>query len=147
MIVVFSLSTLWWRRIRGLWKLPDGRDCLRRKLGLVLMGGAILSKSLIQLSVDGWSCVPSQLFTWGQTMVEVMKIMVTPSKAPMHALLYSAPPTLQQATTDPRLRWRLLDIPGQVWVSLLWGHCSFLLGPGTHKVLSVPFKSLLPSPV
>ena len=92
----------------------------------------MLSKSLIQLSVDGWSCVPSQLFTWGQTMVEVMKIMVTPSKAPMHALLYSAPPTLQQATTDPRLRWRLLDIPGQVWVSLLWGHCSFLLGPGAQ---------------
>ena len=37
--------------------------------------GAILSKSLIQFSVDGWSCVPSLLFTWGQTMVEVMKIM------------------------------------------------------------------------
>ena len=30
----------------------------------------------------------------------------------------------------------------QVWVSLLWGHCSFLLGPGRHKVLSVPSKTL-----
>ena len=30
----------------------------------------------------------------------------------------------------------------QVWLSLLWGHCSFLLGPGAHKVLSVPSKSL-----
>ena len=28
----------------------------------------MLSKSLIQFSVDGWSCVPSLLFTWGQTM-------------------------------------------------------------------------------
>ena len=37
------------------------------------------------------------------------------------------PPTLQQATTNPCLCWRLLDTPGQVWVSLLWGHCSFLL--------------------
>ena len=40
----------------------------------------MLSKSLIQFSVDGWSCVPSMLFTWGQTMVEVMKIMATSFK-------------------------------------------------------------------
>ena len=26
----------------------------------------MLSKSLIQFSVDGWGCVPSLLFTWGQ---------------------------------------------------------------------------------
>ena len=32
------------------------------KLGLIVMGGAMLSKSLIQFSVDGWSCVPSLLF-------------------------------------------------------------------------------------
>ena len=32
------------------------------KLGLLLMGGAMLSKSLIQLSVDEWGCVPSLLF-------------------------------------------------------------------------------------
>ena len=31
-------------------------------MGLVLMGGAMLSKSLIQFSVDGLSCVPSLLF-------------------------------------------------------------------------------------
>ena len=37
--------------------------------GLVLMGGAMLSKSLKQFSADGWNCVPSLLFTWGQTMV------------------------------------------------------------------------------
>ena len=46
----------------------------------VLMGGTMLSKSLIQFSVDGWSCVPSLLFTSGQTMVEVMKIMATSFK-------------------------------------------------------------------
>ena len=33
------------------------------------MGRDMLIKSLIQFSVDGWSCVPSLLFTWGQTMV------------------------------------------------------------------------------
>ena len=31
----------------------------------------------------------------------------------MHVLLHSAPPALQQATTDPRLCWRLLDTPGK----------------------------------
>ena len=39
---------------------------MRGKLGLVLMGRPMLSKSLIQFSVDGWSCVPSLLFTQGQ---------------------------------------------------------------------------------
>ena len=59
------LSALWLIRIRGLWKLPDGRDWLWGKLGLVLMGGAMLSKSLIQFSVDdGQGCVPFLLFDW-----------------------------------------------------------------------------------
>ena len=63
----------------------------------------------------------------------------------MQALLHSVPPTLQQATTDPRLHQRALDTQGQVWVSLLWGHCSFLLGPDAHKFFScVPSKSLFP---
>ena len=47
------------------------------KLGLFLMGGAIFTKSLIQFSVDGQGCVPFLLFTWVQTVVEVMKIMAT----------------------------------------------------------------------
>ena len=64
----------------------------------------------------------------------------------MQALLHSVPQTLQQATADPRLRRRLLDTHRQVWVSLLWGHCSLLLGPSAHKVLSVPLKSFI-SPV
>ena len=33
----------------GLWKLPDGRDRQRGKLGLVLMGRAMLSKFLIPI--------------------------------------------------------------------------------------------------
>ena len=56
-------------------------------------------------------------------------------------------PALQQATTDPRLCQRILDTHRQVWVSLLRGHCSFLLGPGAHKFLFVPSKSLFPSPL
>ena len=37
----------------------------------------MLGKSLIQFSADGWGCVSSLLFTWDQTMVKVMKAMVT----------------------------------------------------------------------
>ena len=37
-----------------------------------------------------------------------------------------------------------MDTHRQVWVSLLWGHCSFLLGPSVHKVLFVPSKSVSP---
>ena len=33
---------------------------------------------------------------------------------------------------------------GKSGSSLLWGHCSFLLGPGAHKVLFVPSKRLFP---
>ena len=49
-------------KVRDLWKLPDGRDWLRGKLALFLMRWAMLSKSLIQFSIDGWGCVPSLLF-------------------------------------------------------------------------------------
>ena len=62
----------------------------------------------------------------------------------MRALPHSVPPTLQQATTSTYLCQRLLDTHRQVWVTLLCGHCSFLLGPGVHKVLFVPPKSLFP---
>ena len=62
----------------------------------------------------------------------------------MHALLHLMPPTLKWVTANPRLHWRLLDTHGQVWVSLLWGHCSFLLGTGVYKVLFVPSRHLFP---
>ena len=67
-----------------------------------------------------------------------------PSKGLVHKLPHSMPLTLQQATSNPHLPWRLLDTYRQVWVSLLWGHCSFLLGPGTHQVLFVLSKNLFP---
>ena len=60
-ILWFCLSSLWWRRIRGLWKLPDGRDWLRGKLGLVLMGGAMLSSVQFSHSVMSDSLRPHEL--------------------------------------------------------------------------------------
>ena len=49
--VIFILSVIWWMRIRGLWKLPDGRHWLWGKLGLALVGKVILSISLIYYGV------------------------------------------------------------------------------------------------
>ena len=43
---------------------------MRGKLGLVPMGGAMFSKSLIHFSVDGWDSIPPYYVTWGPTMVE-----------------------------------------------------------------------------
>ena len=120
-IVVFSLSALWWRRIEGLWKLPDGIDWLRGIQSLVLMSRAMLSKSLVQFSVYGWSYVPSLLFTWGQTMVEVMKIMVTSFRR-SHACTVTLTAPNPAAGHCQRQCWRLLDTHRQVWVSLLCGH-------------------------
>ena len=125
----FILSALWGIRIRGLWKLPDGRDWLWGKLGLVLMGRAMLSKSLIQFSVDGQGCVPSLLLTWDQTMVEVMKIMETSFKRPQAR-------TATRSDPDPAAghHWptSLPETPGHSRASLgqsLVG--SLLLSPGS----------------
>ena len=38
------LSALWWMRIRGLCKLPGGRDWLWGKLGLALVARLLLSR-------------------------------------------------------------------------------------------------------
>ena len=71
-------------------------------------------------------------------MVEIMKIMATSFKRSHAHTAALRGLTLQKATTDPHLRQVLVDTLGQIWVSLLWGHCSFLLGPGAHKVLLCP---------
>ena len=151
--MVFILSALWWIRIRVLWKLR--RDWLWGNLGLALIDGAMLSKSLIQFSV-GW--IKS---TGGYVLS--LKFCLRPNyggsngnngclfqknlcqDAPwLPGLLYSVPLIPQPGTVDPRLCWRLLDAHRQIWLSLLWGHCSFLLGPSAHKVLFVPSKHLFP---
>ena len=68
-------------------------------------------------------------------MVEVMKIMMTSTMA------VSVP---DPAAIDPCLHWRFLYTHRQVWVSLLWGHCSFLLGSGALKILFVLCNYLFP---
>ena len=105
---------------------------------------AMLSKPLIQFSADGWGPIPSLLFTWGQTMVEVMKMMATSFKRSHACTATFSAPNPTGGHHRPRPLPETLDTHGQVWVCLLWGHCSFLLSPGVHKVLFVPSKSLFP---
>ena len=61
----------------------------------------------------------------------------------MHSLPHSVSLTLEQATANQCLWQRLLDTHRQVWISLLWGHCFFLLGPGAHKVFTQVCKHCL----
>ena len=107
------------------------------------MGWAMFNKSLIQFSVIGQVCVPSLLLDL-RTNYGRGQTKRPPSKGPMHSLLHSESLILKQATTDTCLHWSLLDTHGHVWINVLWGHCSFLLGPGADTVLFVPSKSLFP---
>ena len=113
-------------------------------MGLVLMGRAMLSKSLIQFSVDGWGCVPSLLFdltqNYGGGNEENGDLL---QKVPgTHCCTQCPQPCNRPLLTHASAR--LLDTHRQVWVSPLWGPCSFLWGPGACKVLSVHSKSLFP---
>ena len=126
--MVFSLSALWWRKIMGLWKLPNGRDWLRGKLGLVLMGGATLSKSLIKFC--WWGCVPSLLIdlktNYGGGSEDAGDLL---QRVPCRHCYPQCPqPCDRPPPTQPSER--LLDTHRQVWVSLSRDRCSFLLGPG-----------------
>ena len=122
----FILSAIWWVMIRGLWKFPNGRDWLRGKLGLALMGRAKHNKSLIQFSNEGWGCIPSLLFDLRRNYgggnedngsVQFSSLAQScmtlrdprpPSKGPMP---HSVPQTLQQATAS-------LPFHGDSWILL-----------------------------
>ena len=103
----------------------------------------MFNKSLIQFSVDTQGCVPSLLLDLGPNYGGGNEDNGNLLQK-VHAMPHSVPSTPQQATANPCLRWRLLNTHRQVWVSLLWGHCSLLLGLGVHKLLFVPSKSLFP---
>ena len=70
--------------IRGLGKFPNGRDWLCGKLGLALVGRAMLSESFIQLPADGGACAPSMYFglRWPilESAVSVFGLVVTSSR-------------------------------------------------------------------
>ena len=92
--------------------------------GLILMDGAMFSKSLIQFSVDGWGSVPCCL-AWGRTIAGVMATSF--KRAYASTVVVSAPDPMSghcQPTPLP-------ETPGHSQASLgqsLVG--SLLLSPG-----------------
>ena len=77
-------------------------------------------------------------------MVEVMKTMMTSFKR-------SRACTASLGAPDPAAGHHRPTPPPEtprhsrrVWVGLLWGHCSFLLGPGAHKFCLCPLRVCLP---
>ena len=105
----------------------------------------MLSKCLIQFSVDGWGCVPSLFFdlrpNYGGGNEDSVGFFL---KVPCMHCYTQCPQPCSRPLPTLHLSWRLLDTHRQVWVSLLWDHCSFLLGPGAQNVFLVPSMSLIP---
>ena len=63
---------------------------------------------------------PPCCLTWGQTMVQLMKIMVTSLKISHACTVALSAPKPTASHRWPSLCWRLLDTHGQVWVTLFW---------------------------
>ena len=118
--VIRLVSFLWlWfsfclRRIRGSWKLSDGRDWLQGKLGLVLMGGAMLSS--VQVTSVAQSCptlcnpmnrstpglpVHHQLQEFTQTHVH----WVSDAFQPSHPLSFPSPPAPNPSQHQSLFQW------------------------------------------
>ena len=115
--MVFSVSALWWIRIRGLWKLPDGRDRVRGKLGLVLMGGDVFSKPLIQCCWWAELCSLPVTSPEAKLQVGVMKRMTTSFErshtgTAAHCLWPSSLPL--PTHTSARDSWTLMGMFGSV---------------------------------
>ena len=77
-------------------------------------------------------------------MVGVMKIMATSFKRSKASPATLSAPKPAAGRCRPVPPWRLPCTHRHVWASVLWGHGSFLLGPGVHKVLFVLSKGLFP---
>ena len=125
------MEASWWERLSG-------------KLSLVLMGGAMLSKSLTQFSVDGQGCVPSLLFdlrpNYGGGNEDNGDLLQKIPNTHCHTRCprpCSRPPLTHISTRDS---WTLTGKSGSVsWGSLLLSH-----GSQCAEVLFVPSQSLFP---
>ena len=98
----------------------------------------------------GLCSLPVCCLAWGGPVLESTGSMVglkanpkrTYANMGLLVLLLPVPVSLQEATTNPHLWRRPSNTCRQVWFCLLWGHCSFPMIPGAHKVLFVPPKRI-----
>ena len=85
------------------------------KLGLILMGRTMLSKSSIQFSVDGQGCVPSLLFDLRPNYGGIMKIMLTSfERACAHQDPGERSSDPQETNSD--LLMNVPESPAEAWV-------------------------------
>ena len=105
----------------------------------------MLSKSLIQFSVEGQGCVPSLLFDlrpkYGGGNEDNCDLL---QKVPCKHCYTQCPQPCSRSPlthTSAGVSWTLTASLGQSLVG-----SSFLLGPCVHKVLFLPYKSLFPQP-
>ena len=133
-ILLFSSISLHWLLNKAFLSLLE-----RLILGLVLMGGAILSKSLIQFSVDRRGCC----LTWDQTILEIRKTMLTSLKRP-----YAHIAVCPQPCRSHHQPMALLEIPEHSQASLGQSFVgSLLLSPGswfTQSFVCVLHESVSP---
>ena len=104
------LSSLWWLRPRGLYKLLDGRDWQWEKLDLSLVGKALL-RWLFGLRRPSPGSTGS-----------MVGLMVTSKRVYAKGEL-PVPPSLWWAPANPLLHRRPSNTSRYFWFSLLWGHC------------------------
>ena len=103
-------------RLRGLYKLPDGRDWWWEKLGLALVGRAMLTKIVIKLSAGEWGCV--SWLAWGNPTLRstrsTVELMVNSKRAYTNGhlprLLLPLSLSLPWATAKPCLHRRPSNI-------------------------------------
>ena len=62
----------------------------------------------------------------------------------MQALPHSVPPPCSRPLLTHTSTGDFWTLTGKVWVNLLWGHCSFLLGPGAQGSICALQESVSP---
>ena len=93
---------------------------------------------------DGWGSIPSLLFDLRQNYSGGNEDNgdLLPKVPCTHCCPQCPDPAAGRCWPTPPL-----ETPGHSQASLgqsLWSHCSYLLGPGAHKVLFMPSRSLFP---
>ena len=108
----------------------------------ILAGQASLSFTV------SWDFAQTHVHWVSDAPGSMVGLMMTSSKRTyanmphLPGLLLPMPLSSQKTITNPCVHRRPSDTHRQVWLSLLWGHCSFAPGPGAHKVVFVPSQSL-----
>ena len=117
------------------------------KLGLTVVGEAMLSKSLIQFSADGWGCVPSLYLGLRPNYVRgngdlLQKDLCQDAVAPMTVVISARDYAVGRCQPTP-----VLEAPGHSTANLAQSLVgSLLLSPASWCIQGfvVPSKSLFP---